>query len=142
MPQSLSGKRLALVVNDTGWRNTTAFDLGIQAMGGINVQPPLRWDTREDLRDLAAYLENWFDARFARAEYTLTAGRFRSCCRLKPTWDACPFAFVTDVFAYEEQLQLRRPSQARRRSANARDESKHCNSVQSNETLLLVHDAE
>ncbi|WP_322032832.1 hypothetical protein [Paraburkholderia sp. J76] len=67
MPQSLSGKRLALVVNDTGWRNTAAFDLGIQAMGGISVQPPLRWDTREDLRDLAAYLGNWFDAIITRA---------------------------------------------------------------------------
>ncbi|NRO98545.1 ornithine carbamoyltransferase [Paraburkholderia sp. NMBU_R16] len=67
MPQSLSGKRLALVVNDSGWRNTTAFDLGIQTMGGISVQPPLRWDTREDLRDLAAYVGNWFDAIITRA---------------------------------------------------------------------------
>ncbi|MEX3968507.1 hypothetical protein AB4Y42_41250 [Paraburkholderia sp. EG286B] len=67
MPQSLSGKRVALVVNDTGWRNTAAFDLGIQSMGGICVQPPLRWDTREDLHDLAAYLGNWFDAVITRA---------------------------------------------------------------------------
>jgi ornithine carbamoyltransferase len=28
MPQSLSGKRAALVADDSGWRNTTAFDLG------------------------------------------------------------------------------------------------------------------
>jgi len=35
MPQSLAGKRIGLVVNDTGWRNTTAFDLGIQSMGGL-----------------------------------------------------------------------------------------------------------
>jgi ornithine carbamoyltransferase len=67
MPLSLSGKRVALVVNDTGWRNSAAFDLGIQAMGGICVQPPLRWDTREDLDDLAAYLGNLFDAIITRA---------------------------------------------------------------------------
>lgn len=67
MPQSLSGKRIALVVNDHGWRNTAAFDLCIQAMGGICVQPPLRWDTREELDDLAAYLRNWFDAIVTRA---------------------------------------------------------------------------
>jgi ornithine carbamoyltransferase len=66
MPQSLSGKRVGLVVNETGWRNTTAFDLGIQSMGGICVQPPLRWDTREESRDLAAYLGNWFDAIVTR----------------------------------------------------------------------------
>lgn len=67
MPPSLSGKRVALVVNDTGWRNTTAFDLGIQTMGGICVQPPLQWDTREELDDLTAYLGNWFDAIVTRA---------------------------------------------------------------------------
>ena len=67
MPLSLSGKRVALVVNDTGWRNTAAFDLGIQTMGGICVQPPLRWDTREELDDLAAYLGNWVDAIVTRA---------------------------------------------------------------------------
>ena len=34
MPQALAGRRVALVVDDGGWRNTTAFELGIQAMGG------------------------------------------------------------------------------------------------------------
>lgn len=67
MVQSLAGRRLALVVNDGGWRNTTAFDLGIQAMGGICTHAPLRWDTREDLADLAAYLDNWFDGIVTRA---------------------------------------------------------------------------
>lgn len=67
MVQSLAGYRFALVVNDTGWRNTTAFDLGIQAMGGICTHAPLRWDTREDIADLAAYLDNWFDGIVTRA---------------------------------------------------------------------------
>jgi ornithine carbamoyltransferase len=67
MPQSLTGKRIGLVVNDTGWRNTTAFDLGIQSMGGLCVHAPLRWDTREQLEDLAAYLDNWFDGIVTRA---------------------------------------------------------------------------
>jgi ornithine carbamoyltransferase len=67
MPQSLTGKRIGLVVNDTGWRNTTAFDLGIQSMGGLCVHAPLRWDTREELEDLAAYLDNWFDGIVTRA---------------------------------------------------------------------------
>ncbi len=34
IPQSLSGKRVALIADDGGWRNTTAFDLGVQTMGG------------------------------------------------------------------------------------------------------------
>ena len=66
MPQSLTHKRIGLVVNDTGWRNTTAFDLGIQAMGGICVHSPVRWDTREALNDLATYLDNWFDGIVTR----------------------------------------------------------------------------
>jgi ornithine carbamoyltransferase len=67
MVQSLAGRRFALVVNDSGWRNTTAFDLGIQAMGGTCTHAPLRWDTREDVADLAAYLDNWFDGIITRA---------------------------------------------------------------------------
>ncbi|ONG58166.1 ornithine carbamoyltransferase [Pseudoroseomonas deserti] len=67
MPQSLAGRRLALVVNDGGWRNTSAFDLGIQAMGGLCVQAPLRLDQREAVADLGAYLDNWFDAVVCRA---------------------------------------------------------------------------
>ena len=66
MPQALAGKRIALVVNDDGWRNTTAFDLGIQAMGGISAAAPMRLDRREEIGDLAAFLDNWVDAVVAR----------------------------------------------------------------------------
>lgn len=66
MPQSLAGKRIALIVNDGGWRNTTAFDLGIQSMGGLCIHAPLRLDQREAIGDLAAYLDNWFDAIVSR----------------------------------------------------------------------------
>ncbi|MGO7939588.1 hypothetical protein ACC731_37895, partial [Rhizobium ruizarguesonis] len=48
MPQSLAEKRVALIVDDGGWRNTTAFDLGIQAMGGICVHVPISFNTREE----------------------------------------------------------------------------------------------
>lgn len=61
MPQSLAGKRVALIVDDGGWRNTTAFDLGIQAMGGICVHVPIGFNAREDTGDLSGYLGNWFD---------------------------------------------------------------------------------
>jgi len=61
MPQVLAGKRVALVVDDGGWRNTTAFDLGIQAMGGMCVHAPLSLTGREAIADLAGYLDNWFD---------------------------------------------------------------------------------
>ncbi|KAB1087934.1 ornithine carbamoyltransferase [Neorhizobium galegae] len=61
MPQSLEGKRIALIVDDGGWRNTTAFDLGIQAMGGICTHVPASLGGREAIADLAGYLDNWFD---------------------------------------------------------------------------------
>jgi ornithine carbamoyltransferase len=61
MPQLLKGKRVGLIVDDTGWRNTAAFDLGIQAMGGICVTVPISFNGREEIADLAGYLDNWFD---------------------------------------------------------------------------------
>ncbi|WP_234682775.1 ornithine carbamoyltransferase [Bradyrhizobium monzae] len=66
MPQSLSGKRVALIVDDGGWRNTTAFDLGVQAMGGICVRSPVRLNAAETTADLAQYLDNWFDITVVR----------------------------------------------------------------------------
>ncbi|OAF19541.1 ornithine carbamoyltransferase [Bradyrhizobium neotropicale] len=66
MPQNLVGKHVALIVDDGGWRNTAAFDLGIQAMGGICVQPPIKFNVREATADLARYLDNWFDVLVVR----------------------------------------------------------------------------
>ena len=61
MPQALVGRAAALIVDDGGWRNTTAFDLGIQTMGGICVHVPVALGGREATADLAGYLDNWFD---------------------------------------------------------------------------------
>ncbi|MCV9946754.1 MULTISPECIES: ornithine carbamoyltransferase [unclassified Rhizobium] len=72
MPQSLAGKRVALIVDDGGWRNTTAFDLGIQAMGGICVHAPIGFDVREKAGDLAGYLGNWFDMLVIRTKELAT----------------------------------------------------------------------
>ena len=66
MPQSLQGKRIALIADDNGWRNTTAFDLGVQAMGGVCVHPPIKFNTRATTIDLAGYLDNWFDILIVR----------------------------------------------------------------------------
>ncbi|MEH0292613.1 ornithine carbamoyltransferase [Agrobacterium sp. CCNWLW71] len=67
-PQTLKGKRIGLIVDDTGWRNTAAFDLGIQAMGGICVTVPISFNGREDIADLAGYLDNWFDLLIVRTK--------------------------------------------------------------------------
>ncbi|MBO9655827.1 MAG: ornithine carbamoyltransferase [Agrobacterium tumefaciens] len=68
MPQTLKGKRVGLIVDDTGWRNTAAFDLGIQAMGGICVTIPISFNGREEIVDLAGYLDNWFDLLTVRTK--------------------------------------------------------------------------
>ncbi|MBR0845452.1 ornithine carbamoyltransferase [Bradyrhizobium liaoningense] len=62
MPQCLAGKRAALIADDGGWRNTTAFELGVKAMGGICVSAPVRFNTGEATADLA----NWFDVLIVR----------------------------------------------------------------------------
>lgn len=66
MPKSLEGRRAALIVDDGGWRNTTAFDLGIQSMGGICTHAPASLGGRETIADLAGYLDNWFDTIVVR----------------------------------------------------------------------------
>ncbi|MGX1322500.1 ornithine carbamoyltransferase [Bradyrhizobium sp. USDA 377] len=66
MPLSLVGKRVAVIADDSGWRNTTAFDLGVRTMGGISVQPPIRFNVHETTADLAKYLDNWFDILIVR----------------------------------------------------------------------------
>ncbi|MBY3199309.1 ornithine carbamoyltransferase [Rhizobium laguerreae] len=68
MPKSLTGKRVALIVDDGGWRNTTAFDLGIQAMAGICVHVPIGFNAREETGDLSGYLGNWFDMLVIRTK--------------------------------------------------------------------------
>jgi len=74
MPRSLEGKHVALIADDGGWRNITAFSLGIQAMGGICVQAPISFNAREETADLAGYLDNWFDVLVVRTRL-LTALR-------------------------------------------------------------------
>lgn len=68
MPQLLKGKCVGLIVDDTGWRNTAAFDLGVQAMGGICVTVPISFNGREEISDLAGYLDNWFDLLIVRTK--------------------------------------------------------------------------
>lgn len=68
MPQSLQGRRAALIADDKGWRNTTAFDLGVQAMGGLCVHAPISFNVRETTADLAGYLDNWFDTLIVRTK--------------------------------------------------------------------------
>ena len=58
VPQVLQGRRIALIADDSGWRNTTAFDLGIQAMGGLCIHAPINFDVFETTADIAGYLDN------------------------------------------------------------------------------------
>jgi hypothetical protein len=58
MPQTLAGVRVALIVDDTGWRNTAAFELGVKSMGGICVPVPVSLGGAEAIADLARYLDN------------------------------------------------------------------------------------
>ncbi len=82
MPQSLSGRRIGLIVDDSGWRNTSALDLGIQSMGGHCVKLPISFDGGETLEDLSGYLANWVD---------LAAVRTPLLQRLRTFADAAPF---------------------------------------------------
>jgi ornithine carbamoyltransferase len=72
MPQTLMGKRVGIIVDDTGWRNTTAFELGVKAMGGISVHVPISFNSKEATSDVAGYLDNWFDLLVVRTRQLAT----------------------------------------------------------------------
>ncbi|MCF1433472.1 ornithine carbamoyltransferase [Agrobacterium vitis] len=81
MPQTLKGKNVGIIVDDTGWRNTAAFDLGVKAMGGIGVQLPISFNVRETTTDLAGYLDNWFDLLVVRTKELATLKELASTMR-------------------------------------------------------------
>ncbi|MCD2173011.1 ornithine carbamoyltransferase [Rhizobium sp. C4] len=81
MPQTLIGQRVGLIVDDTGWRNTTAFELGVKAMGGIIVQPPISLNSGEVTSDLAGYLDNWFDLLIVRTRQLATLKQLADAMR-------------------------------------------------------------
>ena len=87
VPQVLQGKRVALIADDSGWRNTTAFDLGIQAMGGLCAHAPVHFGGLETTADLAGYLDNWFDILVVRTK-ELSALRELSACARAPVVNA------------------------------------------------------
>lgn len=62
MSRPLKGKRIALMFEDTGFRNRVAFELGIRLMGGEAVFVPGKPGENESPADIARYLSNWFDA--------------------------------------------------------------------------------
>ncbi|MCF6234251.1 MAG: hypothetical protein L3J36_14300 [Rhodobacteraceae bacterium] len=59
--RSLEGRRIALIVDQPGWRNTTALELGARMMGAHVAQPSISLSGSEAIGDLAHYLSNWFD---------------------------------------------------------------------------------
>lgn len=62
VPSLLKGKRIALSFEDGGFRNRVAFELGIRLMGGEAVFVPGHPGQKEPAKDIAKYLNNWFDA--------------------------------------------------------------------------------
>lgn len=58
---SLEGKRIGLIVDDSGWRNTSALDIGAQTLGAKVATLPVSLGEYEDIADIARYCSNWFD---------------------------------------------------------------------------------
>ncbi len=58
---SLTGKRIGLVVDDGGWRNPAAIDLGMQLLGAHCTEIAASLSGKEVVADLARYFGNWFD---------------------------------------------------------------------------------
>jgi ornithine carbamoyltransferase len=57
----LAGRRICLIVDDTGWRNPSALDLGSSMLGATCTRVSASLDGKEAISDLARYLDNWFD---------------------------------------------------------------------------------
>lgn len=57
---------MAFVWDGEGFRNRAAFEIIVAEAGGVGVQIPGAIGEREAISDLAAYLDNWFDAFVVR----------------------------------------------------------------------------
>jgi len=116
MPQSLLDKRVGLIVDDTGWRNTTAFELGVKAMGGLCVEAPIKFGGGEDIADLAGYLSNWFDLLVVRTKELATLKELASAIHIPvinartrsnhPCETLGDLAYVRDVRGTVEGLKI------------------------------------
>lgn len=62
----LAGLRAALITDDSGFRNLSAFELGIRELGGSVTHVPVSLNGGEAPADLGAYLSNWFDLLVVR----------------------------------------------------------------------------
>ncbi len=76
MRAGLAGKRVAFIWDGEGFRNRAAFDLGVQLLGGVGVEIPVRLGVGEAIEDVAHYLDNWFDAAVIRTPRFETLTRF------------------------------------------------------------------
>jgi len=116
MPPVLAGLRVALIVDDGGWRNTTAFDLGITAMGGQCVRAPVTLGGRETVADLAAYFDNLVDGIVIRspelaAVEALAAASVAPEGNILASWiEAAAVLPVAVVQVYPAEWHVRRPA--------------------------------
>ena len=78
-PPSLAGKRIGLIVDDTGWRNTTALNVGARSLGASCTSVPVSLSGGEDVCDLARFLSNWFDLLAVRTPALDALGAFAAC---------------------------------------------------------------
>jgi ornithine carbamoyltransferase len=67
MPNSLSGKKVALWFYGHGFRNRLAFEIGARAMGADVCYIPGELGEAEPLEDVGHYLNNWFSILVLRA---------------------------------------------------------------------------
>jgi ornithine carbamoyltransferase len=81
MRPTLTGKRIALIVDGGGWRNTTALDLGVRLLGASCVHVPATLGGKEAIEDLAKYLDNWFDLIAIRTPSLAMMTELAKCVR-------------------------------------------------------------
>lgn len=80
-PKSLNGARIGSIAELPGWRNPTALWLGVAEMGGTCVTVTAGLEGAEELEDLAAYMDNWFDLLAVRTPSLEKLRRFADALR-------------------------------------------------------------
>jgi ornithine carbamoyltransferase len=77
---SVAGKRIALLWNGLAFRNRAAVDLAAAELGLVCVEAKSSLGGRERARDLARYLDNWFDAVVVRGANDAQLAEFATVC--------------------------------------------------------------
>ncbi|MDC7233841.1 MAG: hypothetical protein PQJ58_11480 [Spirochaetales bacterium] len=106
----LKGRTFVLFFPETSIRTRVTFEMAVKQLGGEAVLfPPSSLDKREEIKDVAGYLENWCDGIIVRHPDFNLMQKLGSCCSLPVingmSRDNHPCEILSDLYTLRERKE-------------------------------------